>query len=195
MSQPTLAHASPWRGFMRLREAGRKGSPSIDRAWVATDRRRILVALAAAYLAGGDKTRAAQTISQAVGHRENAVDHEGVAELLEGHKLYAQAIQEHEVALRLHPDWPLALNNLAWFYATCDDARFRMPLEAERLAQRAVYLTGWRESTYIDTLAQAYFALGDAVAAVATERVALELSPQRRDFQEHFALYAGGVPQ
>ena len=70
-----------------------------------------------------------------------------------------------------------------------------MPLEAERLAQRAVYLTGWRESNYIDTLAQAYFALGDAVAAVATERVALELSPQRRDFQEHLARYAGDLRQ
>ena len=115
--------------------------------------------------------------------------------LLEGHKLYAQAIQEHEVALRLHLDWPLALNNLAWLYAACDDARFRMPLKAELLAQRAVYLTGWRESNYIDTLAQAYFALGDAVAAVATERVALELSPQRRDFQEHLARYARGLGQ
>jgi len=80
---------------------------------VATDRRRALVALAAAYFAVGDETRAAQKISDAVGHRENAVDHETVAELLEGHKLYAQAIQEHEVALRLRPDWPFALNNLA----------------------------------------------------------------------------------
>ena len=162
---------------------------------VAPDRRRALVALAAAYLAGGDDTRAAQTISEAVGHRQNAVDHETVAELLEGHKLYAQAIQEYEVALRLRPDWPFALNNLAWLYATCDDARFRMPLEAELLAQRAVYLTGWRESNYIDTLAQAYFALGDAVAAVATERVALQVSPERRDFQEHLARYARGLGQ
>ena len=70
-----------------------------------------------------------------------------------------------------------------------------MPLEAELLAQRAVYLTGWRESNYIDTLAQAYFARGDAVAAVATERVALELSPQRRDFQRHLARYAGDLRQ
>ena len=162
---------------------------------VATDRRRTLVALAAAYLAGGDETRAAQTISEAVGHRQKAVDHEAVALLLEGHKLYAQAIQEHEVALRLHLDWPLALNNLAWLYATCDDARFRMPLEAELLAQRAVYLTGWRESNYIDTLAQAYFAQGDAVAAVATERVALQVSPERRDFQQHLARYAGDLRQ
>ena len=43
---------------------------------VATDRRSTLVALAAAYLAGGDETRAAQTISEAVGHRQKAVDHE-----------------------------------------------------------------------------------------------------------------------
>ena len=161
---------------------------------VATDRRRALVALAAAYLAGGDDTRAAQTISEAVGHRQNAVDHEMVAELLEGHKLYAQAIQEHKVALQLHPDWPLALNNLAWLYAMSEDTRFHMPLEAELLAQRAVYLTAWRESNYIYTLAQAYFALGDAVAAVATEHVTLELSPQRRDFQEHLARYSGGGP-
>jgi rhomboid protease GluP len=157
---------------------------------VATDRHRTLVALAAAYLADGDKTRAAQTISEAVGHRQNAVDHEAVAELLEGRKLYAHAIQEHEVALRLHPDWPLALNNLAWLYATSEDARFRMPLEAERLAQRAVDLTGWRESNYVDTLAQAHFARGDAVAAVATERVALRVSPERRDFRQHLAWFA-----
>jgi hypothetical protein len=68
-----------------------------------------------------------------------------------------------------------------------------MPLEPELLALRAVYLTAWRESNYIDTLAQAYFALGDGVAAVATERVALELSPQRRDFQQHLARYAGDL--
>jgi tetratricopeptide (TPR) repeat protein len=103
---------------------------------VATDRRRTLVALAAAYIGTGDATRAAQTITEAVGHRQNAIEHEAVAELLEAHKLYAQAVQEHEVASRLHPDWPLALNNLAWLYATSEDARFRMPLEAERLAQR-----------------------------------------------------------
>ena len=51
---------------------------------VARDLRRALVALAAAYFAGCDETRAAQTISDAVGHRENAVDHQTVAELLEG---------------------------------------------------------------------------------------------------------------
>jgi membrane associated rhomboid family serine protease/Tfp pilus assembly protein PilF len=158
---------------------------------VATDRRRTLVALAAAYIGSGDATSAAQTIAEAVGHRQNAVDHEAVAELLEAHKVYAQAVQEHEVALRLHADWPLALNNLAWLYATSEDARFRMPLEAERLAQRAVDLTGWGESNYIDTLAQAHFARGDAMAAVATEREALRVSPERRDFQQHLAWFVG----
>ncbi len=97
--------------------------------------------------------------------------------------------------MRLHPDWPLALNNLAWLYATSEDARFCMPFEAKRLAQRAVDLTGWRESDYIDTLAQAQFALGDAVAAVATERVALQVSPERRDFQQHLGRYAGDLRQ
>jgi Tfp pilus assembly protein PilF len=162
---------------------------------VATDRRRTLVALAAAYVGSGDATRAAQTIAEAVGHRQNAVGHEAVAGLLEAHKLYAQAVQEHEVALRLHPDWPLALNNLAWLYATSEEACFRMPLEAERLAQRAVDLTGWGESNYIDTLAQAHFARGDAVAAVATKRVALRVAPERRDFQQHLARYAGDLRQ
>jgi membrane associated rhomboid family serine protease/Tfp pilus assembly protein PilF len=160
------------------------------RVGVATDRRRTLVTLAAAYIGSRDATRAAETIAEAVGHPQNAIDHEAVAELLEAHKLYAQAVQEHEVALRLHPDWPLALNNLAWLYVTSEDGRFRLPLEADRLAQRAVDLTGWRESNYIDTLAQAHFARGDAVAAVATERVALRISPERRDFQQHLAWFA-----
>ena len=70
-----------------------------------------------------------------------------------------------------------------------------MPLKAERLAQRAVDLTGWRDSNYIDTLAQAYFAPGGAVAAVATESVALQVSPERRDFQQHLARDAGDLRQ
>jgi hypothetical protein len=57
--------------------------------------------------------RGARPISEAVAHRQSVVDHKALAELLDGHKLYPESVNELEVALRLHPDWPVALNNLA----------------------------------------------------------------------------------
>ena len=54
----------------------------------------------------------------------------------------------------------LALNNLAWLLATCEDVQLREPEQALSYARKAVELAG-DEGTYWNTLGVAYFRLQD----------------------------------
>jgi len=80
----------------------------------------------------------------------------GEAALLKKH--YPKAIYAYANALRLKPDNPEILNNLAWLYATCEKEELRDPKKALELAKKAAEL----ESSYhiLDTLAEAYYVNG-----------------------------------
>ena len=83
------------------------------------------------------------------------------------------------------------LNNLAWFYATSEDAGLRDPKKAVELATKAVAITRQRNASIVDTLAEAYFAAGDKDKAVEYERKALAIAPNREDLKQHLARYQG----
>jgi len=68
----------------------------------------------------------------------------------------------------------LALNNLSWLQATCDDARFRQPQNALSYAKRAVELFP-SEGNYWNTLGVAYFRVGQWQRAKAALRRSMEL--------------------
>lgn len=99
---------------------------------------------------------------------DNAEVHFNLALLFAGQNRMAAAVEHYQLALRARPDFPGALNNLAWILAANADPQRRAGREAVNLAERAVALTGRREALYLGTLAAAYAEAGrfdDAVAA------------------------------
>jgi len=77
-------------------------------------------------------------------------------------------------ALQLEPDWPEALNQAAFFLATCPDAKWRNPAEAVRLSRRANEISHAQVPAFLRTLAMAYAGNGNFSNAVATAGLAAQ---------------------
>jgi rhomboid protease GluP len=146
--------------------------------------------LAVAYAREGQPGKAHDLLAEIVGKNPQTVEaQEALADLCAEQKLYPEAIQHYQAAIRLKPDLAEARNNLAWLLATADDARYRNPSEALALAQQAVELSHWKEATFIDTLAEALYLNGKYQQAVETQKKALALDPGDKTMQEHMAKY------
>jgi protein O-mannosyl-transferase len=113
-----------------------------------------------------------------------------------------QALAAWQKVLEVKPDFPDALNNLAWIRATSGDARFRSPDEAIKLSLRACELMVKKQfmPDYLDTLAAAYASAGKFPQAIETARNALNLAQAagKKDMaqriQDHLDLYLAGKP-
>lgn len=152
--------------------------------------------LALAYRQKGDLAKARELFEAVLGKNPSTPEgQQALADLCAEQKLYAEAIQHYQEALRIAPDLAPAHNNLAWLYATSEDPKYRNPKRALEHARRAVELSGWREATFIDTLAEALYANGDFDQAVKVQTKALKLDPNNPELQEHMARYrkAAGV--
>jgi tetratricopeptide (TPR) repeat protein len=93
----------------------------------------------------------------------------------------SEALTNYQAAVKLKPDWPVALNNLAWVLATAPEPQFRNGAEAVRLAERACELTGGKEVRYFGTLDAAYAEAGrfeDALKTAEKTRLLAESSGQ-----------------
>jgi cytochrome c-type biogenesis protein CcmH/NrfG len=55
-----------------------------------------------------------------------------------------EAAASYQQAVKFGPNWPAALNNLAWILATASDPQLRDGAEAIKLATRACTLTEFR---------------------------------------------------
>ncbi len=142
------------------------------------------------YRLKGDLPKAQQIFEKVLGKSPQTAEGQRLlADLYAEQKLYPEAIAHYAEALRLEPAMAAAHNNLAWLYATCEDLKYRDPEAALAHAQLAVELTQWKESEFIDTLAEAYFVNEDFQKAVDTQRKALALDPDNPDLQEHMARY------
>ena len=91
-----------------------------------------------------------------------------------------EAAEAYEHALSLAPDNPEALNNLAWLYATSEDATLRNPVRALALARRAAALDP--ASHVLDTLAECYFVNGDIDNAIRYARQALDSAKEKQAY-------------
>ncbi|MGH9356918.1 MAG: rhomboid family intramembrane serine protease [Terriglobia bacterium] len=149
-----------------------------------------VVRLAIAYEQSGDPGKARSLLEEAQRKvPDDAGIQETLAEVYGGLKMFPAAILHYGKALKLAPNSPVALNNLAWLYATCPDARYRNPAAALQCSLRAVQLTGWRQPVLLDTLAAALDANGKASVAAQVETAALQLDPQNRAYQDALAKY------
>ena len=101
---------------------------------------------------------------------------------------YGDAASQYEKAIELAMQHSRALNNLAWLYATSEDARFRNPERALTLAKRAAALE--REAHVLDTLAESYFVNGEIEKALTAEKEALAIAKKGRAYyQEQIARF------
>lgn len=90
--------------------------------------------------------------------------------------------QAYEASLKLKPENPHVLNNLAWLYATAEDPRFRNPARALDLAKAAAGLL--EEPHILDTLAECYFVNGQYLRALETAQHALRLARENRTYYQ-----------
>ncbi len=87
-----------------------------------------------------------------------------------------------EKSLALKPDNALVLNNLAWYYATCEDESYQDHFRALALAKLAIRL---EKSPHIwDTLAESYYVNGMYRDAVEAGQKALERAGRKRHYYE-----------
>jgi len=103
-------------------------------------------------------------------------------------------------AVRISPDFVLAVRHLAWFLATHPSAEVRDPNEAIRLAERAMAMTQGRDAGVLDTLAAAYALDGQYKKAVETAQKAFAIASRMRNYeladqiQERLRLYQFECP-
>jgi tetratricopeptide (TPR) repeat protein len=110
-----------------------------------------------------------------------------------------EAIGQFQRALEIAPQSLVALNNLAWLFATSSNPSIRNGPKALLLAERAIKLTG-EDPFYLHKLAAAYAANGNFSKAVETAERALR-SAQRdgktalvAELERNISLYQTSTP-
>ena len=112
----------------------------------------------------------------------------------------ADALAQWREALRVRPDYLLALNEAAHVLAASAEPSVRNGPEAVKLGERAVQLSGGQEAMYLDTLAAAYAEAGRFEDAVETARRGLEIATRENQAQlreglaARLRLYEAGKP-
>ena len=79
-----------------------------------------------------------------------------------------EAVALFESALQSRPDWPIALNEIAWLLATSPDENARNGQKAVEMAEKAVASTGRKEARFLGTLDAAYAEAGRFEDAIRT---------------------------
>jgi len=133
--------------------------------------------LGAALARDGEREKAAIQFQAALeSDSQLAVAHYALGIVRQQQQQIPEALRHWREAVRLAPEWPEPLNNLAWALATDPAAGVRNGLEAVKLAERAVELSGTNNIGMLDTLAAAYAEAGRFAEAGATARQAQDMA-------------------
>lgn len=148
----------------------------------------------------GDLEGAASHCHKALSLDQSSADaHRILADIRIRQGRVADATAELRLALKLRPDWPVVMNNLAWILATHPSPDVRNGPEAVRLAERVIQLTGRGDASTLDTLAAAYADVGRFEEAVGAIQRALSLvdrtrhAPLAEALEERLGLYRSGT--
>lgn len=152
-------------------------------------------------LSDGFQERAIEELGEAIRvDGKDAAAHFQLAMVLAARFDTTNAILEYQKALEQKPDWPEALNNLAWILATHPDAKVRNGEEAVRLAEKACQLVGFKTPVFIGTLAAAYAEAGHFEKAIEMGEAAYQIANSAGQIQiaeknlELLKLYRAGHP-
>ena len=107
---------------------------------------------------------------------DQARGHYRLAEALLCRHRPRDAVDEFWKALRLDPNYPDALNDLAWMLATDPDSKLRWGTVAVHLAERACALTDYQSAAMLTTLGAAYAEAGRFPEAIKTVQQARDLT-------------------
>jgi len=110
-----------------------------------------------------------------------AETHTELAVILALKEEYSDAVSHYIEALRIKPDAPDVLNNLAWLLATCPDAHIRNGDQAVKHAERACELTHYKMTPLVGTLAAAYAEAGRYDEAISAAKKACALAAAAGD--------------
>jgi tetratricopeptide (TPR) repeat protein len=91
---------------------------------------------------------------------------------------HAEAIADYNEALKLKPEDPGVLNNLAWVLATSPDEGVRDGKRAIELATKAAKLTDNKQAHILSTLAAAYAETGDFDKAAEWSKKAVDIGSE-----------------
>ena len=154
-----------------------------------------------ALLAAGKNTEAIKYLNEALRISSNDAGlYEKLGNAYVQSGKYDLAVRNWAKALDIKPNSTEVLNNLAWVLATTGDVSVQDANKAVELAQHACELTGYKNPSFLDTLAAACAAAGRFADAVETARTAINLAddanqPQLKSIiQGHLGFYTQGKP-
>jgi len=163
-----------------LLSAGRaaEAEPYLQTAVDLDDRdARALMNLGAAQYAQGKMDQAIANLEHALALRSDFTSaRRNLAEAYAARRDDARAVSHFERVLQVLPDDPTLIHRLAWILATSKDDAVRDSRRAVTLAERAVELTGRRNTMFLNTLAAAYFGVNRVDDAVGAMREALAIA-------------------
>ena len=134
----------------------------------------------------GEIAQAISSFRTALRHNPDfAQAHENLANALSVQRRTEEAMAEYREVLRLKPESPVSLTNLAWILAAHENPNLRNAAEAVRLAERACELTGYKHVAALNTLAMAYAETGRFSDAAGTTRTALKLASSSKKLSRH----------
>jgi tetratricopeptide (TPR) repeat protein len=120
---------------------------------------------------------AAELLSKIVrGNSPDAKAHYEFALALVHLKRPREAMSQYAATLLIQPDYPDALDGLAWILSTDANPAFLNGAEAVKMAWRACELTGWQDPLKLKTLAAAYAETGRFAEAINTVQTAKGLA-------------------
>ncbi len=108
----------------------------------------------------------------------------------------AEAIADYDQALKIRPEEPGVLNNLAWVLATSPDDKIRDGKRAIELAKKGCEVTEYKEAHILSTLAASYAESGEWDKAIEWSKKAVELGGEQIDeqLQKELASYEQKKP-
>ena len=112
-------------------------------------------------------------------YSQNANAHCEFAAALAHLKKTREAMSEYASALLIQPDFPAALDGLAWILSTDPHPEFRNGAEAVKMAGHACELTGQLDPMKLKTLAAAYAEAGQFAEATNTLQAAKDLAAKQ----------------